>query len=285
MRTEPARLSLGVSPIRLAAGLALMLLWLPAPAAADPSAPSKVSARYKVFFNGFDIGSFRFESSVDSAAYSLAGDAKVSALLGMLKWSGATRSTGDLARGQPKPSGYSMKYKSSSNSGSVDMSFKKGRVAERTLVPPGSSSKSRVPLTEEHLEGVLDPMSAVLAMTTGQLDNPCDRTIAVFDGKQRFDLALSFRRNERIKEARPSGEPAVAIVCSVRYIPVAGHKSNKTVRSLAANEGIEVALRPIPSANILIPYEVTVPTFAGSAVLRAQRVEITTEMRQIALVH
>src|SRR5690606_35647073 len=238
-----------------------------------------------VSFNGFDIGTFRFESSVDSATYSLAGSAKVSALLGVLKWSGTTQSTGDLTRGAPKPSEYSFKYKSSSKSGSVDMKFSKGHVAERKLVPPSRPSNEHVPLTEKHPEGVLDPMSAVLAVTTGQLDDPCHRTIAVFDGKQRFDIALSFRRKESIKEARPSGEPTVVIVCGVRYIPVAGHKSNKTIESLAASEGIEVALRPIPSANILVPYEVRVPTFAGSAVLRAQRVEITTEMRQIALVH
>ena len=203
----------------------------------------------------------------------------------MVKWSGATNSSGLLTRGEPEPSDYSFKFKSSSKSGSVAMSFSKGRVAERTLVPPSSPSAKTVPLTDNHLEGVLDPMSAVLAMTTGHLDNPCDRTVAIFDGKQRFDLALTFRRKERIKEARPSGEPVVAFVCGVRYIPVAGHKDSKTVRSLAATEGIEVALRPIPSANILIPYEVTLPTFAGSAVLRSQRVEIRTGMRQIALVH
>lgn len=285
MRSEPPRLSLGVSPLCRAVGLALMLIWMPAAASADPSASSKVSAKYQITFNGFDIGSFRFESSVDRATYTLASSAKVSALLGVLKWSGTTRSTGDLRGGEPKPSEYAFKYKSSSKSGSVDMTFSKGRVADRKLVPPSTPSKRHVPLTEEHLERVLDPMSAVLAITTGQLDQPCDRTIAVFDGKQRFDIALSFRRKERIKEAQPSGEPAVVIVCGVRYIPVAGHKSNKTIQSLAASEGIEVALRPIPSANMLVPYEVKVPTFAGSAVLRAQRVEITTEMRQIALVH
>src|SRR5690606_22307436 len=176
MKTEPARPSRNLSPIVRAVGLALMLLWIPLAASAEPGAPSKISAKYKVTFNGFDIGSFRFESSVDSASYSLAGRAKVSALLGWLKWSGATRSKGDLIQGKPMPGEYSFKYKSSSKSGLVDMSFNKGRVAERTLVPPTSPSKKRVPLTEEHLEGVLDPMSAVLAMTSGQLDDPCSRT-------------------------------------------------------------------------------------------------------------
>lgn len=285
MMTRLARRSLRVSPISSAVfGLVMLLLCAPA-AMADPGTPSKVTARYKIYFNGIEIGSFRFESNADSAKYSLAGQAKLSALLGVLKWSGTMRSEGILARGEPAPSDYVFRYKSSSDSGSVAMSFNKKRVAETKLEPPQSPSKSRVPLTEEHLKDVLDPMSAVLAMTTGHLDNPCDRKVAVFDGKHRFDIALTFRRKESIKEARPSGEPAVAIVCGVRYIPVAGHKNNRTVRSLSASEGIEVALRPIPSANILVPYEISIPTFAGSAVLRSQRVEISTGMKQIALVH
>ncbi|MFO7297048.1 MAG: DUF3108 domain-containing protein [Pseudomonadota bacterium] len=286
MRTPLARRLLRVSPISSAVfGLVMLLLCAPA-AVADPSTPSKVSARYKIYFNGIEIGSFQFESNSDSAKYSLAGRAKLSALLGILKWSGALRSEGTLARGEPLPSDYFFRYKSSSDSGSVTMSFDKRRVAETKLEPPPSPSKSRVPLTEEHLKDVFDPMSAVLAMTTGGLDNPCERKVAVFDGKQRFDIVLTFRRKESIKEAQPSGEPAVAFVCGVRYIPIAGHKkNNRMVRSLAASEDIEVALRPVPSANILVPYEISIPTIAGPAVLKSQRVEILTGMKQIALVH
>src|SRR5690606_29280795 len=97
MRISPARHRFRVSPFsKVALGLVMLLLWAPVAASADPSTPSKVSARYKVLFNGFDIGSFRFESSVDSANYSLTGRGKISALLGVLKWSGATQSSGAL---------------------------------------------------------------------------------------------------------------------------------------------------------------------------------------------
>ena len=32
---------------------------------------------------------------------------------------------------------------------------------------------------------------------------------------------------------------------------------------MAANDAIEVALRPVPSANVLVPYQITIPTMAG----------------------
>ena len=43
---------------------------------------------------------------------------------------------------------------------------------------------------------------------------------------------------------------------------------------------IEVTLRPIPKAHILIPSRVTVPTIIGSAVLTSDDVEITMPDRQ-----
>ena len=285
MRTLLARLSCWMRRSRHCAGLALLAVLVPFAAVAGEARPSKVAASYSIEFAGIEIGKFRFQSSVEEATYSLSGRAKFSALLGAFKWSGETSSTGSWGKGEPQPSRYAFRYKSNSKTGSVDMSFARGAVADRTLEPPSKPSRRMVPLTDEHLRNVLDPMSAVMAMTTGQIDKPCDRKIAIFDGKQRFDLELSFSRKERIKEARPSGEPDVAIVCGVRYIPIAGYKENKAIRYMAEAKGIEVALRPIPSANILVPYEIRIPTFAGSAILKSQRVEITTGVKQIALVH
>ena len=51
-------------------------------------------------------------------------------------------------------------------------------------------------------------------------------------------------------------------MCRVRYVPIAGYKMNEETKSMAESSGIEVALRPIPAANLLVPYEVTVPTIA-----------------------
>jgi hypothetical protein len=55
---------------------------------------------------------------------------------------------------------------------------------------------------------------------------------------------------------------------------------------MATTDAIEVALRPIPSANVLIPYQITIPTLVGHATLVSRRVEIETRGQpQIALLH
>ena len=84
----------------------------------------------------------------------------------------------------------------------------------------------------------------------------------------------------------PSGQPDVAYVCRVRYLPIAGHKIDSETKFMAANDAIEVALRPVPSANVFVPYQINIPTMAGSAVITSKRVEIITPGKpQIAMLY
>jgi hypothetical protein len=109
--------------------------------------------------------------------------------------------------------------------------------------------------------------------------------LPVFDGKQRFDLVFTYLRQQAVAEARPSGQPGVAFVCRVRYVPIAGHKMNADTRHMATTDGIEVWLRPVPSAALFVPYQITIPTAAGTATLTSERVNIVTRSEQIALVN
>ena len=72
----------------------------------------------------------------------------------------------------------------------------------------------------------------------------------------------------------------------MRYLPIAGHKVDSETNYMAANNEIEVALRPVPSANVFIPYQISIPTMAGSATIVSKRVEIVSPGKpQIALLH
>lgn len=253
------------------------------PAMAEPSWPTQVNAVYKINFGGLDIGSFRFQSKVSGNTYALTGDAKVRAVMGAFEWKGTTTSAGTVSIG-PKPSNYNFDFNSSAiigkdKTGTVKMDFKDGGVASLVVVPSKPPPPDMVPLTVAHRQNVLDPLSAVMAMSLGGTHNPCNRKISIFDGKQRFDLMLSPRRQVRIAEARPSGQPSVGFVCRVRYVPIAGYRDNEETKNLASNANIEITLRPVPSANLLVPHQVTIPTGAGTATLTADRVDITTQNR------
>jgi len=53
---------------------------------------------------------------------------------------------------------------------------------------------------------------------------------------------------------------------------------------LSRSTGIEIAFRPVSSAGLMVPDEITIPTISGPIALKAQRVDIKTSgRRRIAL--
>ncbi|MFM9847617.1 MAG: DUF3108 domain-containing protein [Hyphomicrobiaceae bacterium] len=273
---------------RRMAAFTLPAILMTGQAAANDPWPHEVQAVYKVRFNGFDVGTFEFNSTVQAQTYTLTGNAQLSALLGALTWKGETRTAGALSANTPKPAGYTFDFNGIGKSGSIKMGFAGDNVASVSHMPPLPPQTDIVPVRDAHLKGVLDPLSAVMALarTATSGGDPCKRKLSIFDGRQRFDLMLTFLREERIVEAKPSGQPDMALVCRVQYVPVAGHKLNEETQHMATTSGIEIALRPVPSANLFVPHQITVPTIAGSATLTSHWVQITTQRNgQIALVY
>lgn len=268
----------------VSAGLLALPFSAPDSARAQDAWPSEVQALYKIRFNGFEIGAFEFDSSVHGHTYAMNGTARISALLGVVNWQGITRVSGRLTGNTPKPAGFSFDFQGGSKAGSIRMGFQNASVSSLSLTPPPKAEGNVVPLRPEHLKGVLDPMSAVLALSRPKGGDPCHQRLAVFDGKLRFDLAFAFRREERVADA--GGRPDTLRVCRVRYIPIAGHKRDEETEQIRRATGIEVAFRHVAGAELFIPYRITLPTIAGSATLVSQRVRITTPRHgQIALVY
>lgn len=249
--------------------------------------PTRVTATYKITLAGLEFGTFNFSSSLNGRNYSLVGEAKLTWGLGLFKWQGATRASGMLGD-QATPASYSYEFKGHDRAGSVKLGFKERNVTSLAVQPvrEPETSPEYVPLKPQHMKDVLDPMTAILSISHGSVATPCGRRVSIFDGKTRFDLVFSFRRQVSIPELRPSGEPSIGYVCRVQYIPIAGHKDNSATRDFAANQGIEVTLRPVPSANVLIPYRVVIPTSVGSAILQSKTAEIISPGdRRIAFAH
>jgi Protein of unknown function (DUF3108) len=254
--------------------------------AAAESWPANVRALYEINFNGFTVGTFEFQSQAESQSYTLTANAQLSVLLGAFSWAGSTRSFGMIVDQAPKPASFTFDFKSNLRTGSTKLGFSDDGVTNIMNLPPMVSSAPVIPLREHHLKGVVDPLSAIMMLSRSAGTDPCDRRIAIFDGKERFDLLFSRKGQIRVTEQAPSGQPVVAHVCGVRYLPIAGHKIDSDTKFMAANEGIEVALRPVPSANVFVPYQVSIPTMAGSATITSKRVEIVSPGKpQIAMLY
>ena len=125
-----------------------------------------------------------------------------------------------------------------------------------------------IPVTKEQLEGVLDPMSG--AFLSAHSDNPngdlkvCNQTLPVFDGRQRFDLVLTPKRRHREAQTTPGGYGGPAVVCRVKFIPIAGYQpDNPGIRLMSQTNEIEVWLVPVRGTNMYVPYRIVLPTPVG----------------------
>jgi hypothetical protein len=247
--------------------------------------PALVRATYDVKFNGLNIGTFEFQANTEDRSYTLTGSAHLTVLL--FTWIGEIRTFGLLSANRtPRPAAFSFEFQANGKTGSTRMDFAGGSVAGVKHIPPSEPVPESVPVRQQHLKGVLDPLSAILVVANYANPDPCERRLAIFDGRERFDLVLSYKGQTKVSEQQPSGQPAIAHVCRVKYRPIAGHKPDAENSYLATTDGIEVSLRPVPSANILVPYQITIPTVIGYATIVSKRVEIETPgSPQIALLH
>lgn len=252
--------------------------------ARDIAWPSEVKARYRLTFNGFEVGAYNFTSRYKDQTYSATGKTEISALFGAFKWTGTFTGSGSVEKDGPRPVAYQMSYKTKKKTTSVKLGFDTSGITAIALVPNKPPPREAIKVTPDNLKHVFDPISAMLAISNATAADACNRTIPVFDGKARFDLRLSLKGRETLKEEHPSGQPRELVVCRVKYVPIAGHKPKDFVNPWIDYDQIEIALRAIPSAGIYVPYRVSVPSTIGPAVMTAEQINIiAADNAQIAL--
>jgi hypothetical protein len=251
---------------------------LPLSAADKPSEmwPSSVNAWYRLRYNGIAVGRLEISSTTTARSYSLSGSGRLSALFGLVKWAGSANVSGTIQSAAPTPADYLFAWSNNRKSGSIQMGFKNRTAAKVAVIPPPQTHADTVPLSPSHKRGAMDPVSALLVLTRSDNRAPCDRRVGIFDGKQRYDIVLSFKRITSIPRSSMNKTTSLAYVCRATYEPIAGHRANAATRTYASNRDVEVLLRPIGGSAMLIPYSVTVPTFWGTGSMVAERIDIVT---------
>ncbi len=151
----------------------------------------------------------------------------------------------------------------------VRMRLSGGDITEVSAEPPLSERPDRVTVTSRHRRDVVDPLSALLmpVPNTEAAVGPaaCDRTVPMFDGRQRYDIRFSFVR----MEATPFGNGQAA-VCRVRYVPIAGHRSERRVnRELAANTNMYVWLTQVGDRPLVAPLRLEIGLDFGTLSVQA----------------
>jgi Protein of unknown function (DUF3108) len=236
-------------------------------------AQGKLDARYTASLAGITIGKGAWVIDIGDDQYTAAASGMTAGVLSVFtsgQGSGASR--GRIRADGLSPNTYASTITTDNKLEEMRIVLSSGMVKDVTINPPNAFNPQRVPLTEAHRHGVIDPMSAVLMRVPGNGDplspEACRRTIPVFDGRMRFDLHMSFKRMDVVKADKGYRGPAV--VCSVQFVPLAGYVPDRpAVKYLVAQHDVEVFLAPIMGTRVLVPFKVTIPTPLGRGAVEA----------------
>lgn len=237
------------------------------------SAQGKLEAHYIVTLAGIPIGKGSWIIEIADTHYSASATGNTTGLMRVLtEGEGATTAQGTLGAGKVLTATYVSTIKSRKQKDEVHVTLGKGDVKDTRTDPPPDHERERVPISESDLHNVFDPMTASLLATPGN-GNPlsaeaCQRTIAIFDGRLRYDLQLAFKRMDNVKAEKGYNGPVV--VCSVYFSPVSGYiPSRATIRYLSKQRDMELWLAPIAGTRVLVPFRAQGPTPIGEAVMEA----------------
>jgi hypothetical protein len=261
---------------RIACSAAVLALAAALPGAAR--ADSRLAAHYSASVAGLTVGRTDIAAVIGSTEYASAASGRASGLLRTLLSGEGTLSTrGTVVDSRLVPASFSARTVGDDETSAVTMTLEGGD-AKDVAAETSDPDAERVSLTAEHRKGIVDPLSALLVPVgaTGAVvaAEACRRTLPIFDGRRRFDLALAFKRIDQVKA---EGYAGPAVVCAVAFKAIAGHKvGSPLVKYLGGGREIELTLAPIAGTRMLAPFRLTIANMLGDIVVEATAFETSS---------
>src|SRR5215470_14499434 len=267
----------------LATGSALALMTV---ALGDHAhAEGKLDASYTISFARIRVGDIAATGVFGESEYAISARGRVGGIMKVLVDGEASFAThGTIKDGYPVPITFTSKIVSDAETSHVTMVLDQGSVKE--LAPAAPPKSDRVPVTQANRQGIVDPLTAMLfsaaAAGEGLHRDVCRHTLPIFDGQQRYDLKLAFKRMDKVTAEKGYAGPVV--VCSVSYEPIAGHRPYPLIKYLSEGREIEMALAPVAGTRLLAPFRMSVESSLANLVIEANQFEVTVQPQDASTV-
>lgn len=238
-------------------------------------AQGRLDAEYVASVSGIPVGHGNWTVEISDKAYTAAASGTTAGLLKIFSGArGSGASQGTMGGAGPIPTSYVATIVDDRHVDEVHIALVGGNVTAFSAEPQLMPLPERIPVTDADRHGVVDPMSSALSRVGGSGDpvSPaaCQRKVAVFDGRVRYDLHSEFKRIATVKAER--GYEGPAVVCALYFRPVSGYVPDRAaVRYLVELRDAEVWLAPIAGTRVLVPFRVEMPTPLGPGILQARQ--------------
>ena len=246
-------------------------------------AEGKLDASYTISFARIRVGDISATGVFGESEYVISARGRAGGIMKVLVDGEASFSTrGTVKDGYPVPTTFTSKIVSDAETSDVTMVLDEGSVKELAAAAPTKSD--RVPVTQANRQGIVDPLTALLfsaaAAGEGLHRDVCRHTLPIFDGQQRYDLKLAFKRMDKV--AAEKGYAGPVVVCSVSYEPIAGHRAYPLVKYLSEGREMEMALAPVAGTRLLAPFRMLVVSALANLVIEANQFEVTAQASTVA---
>jgi Protein of unknown function (DUF3108) len=239
--------------------------------AAPVDTPQSFRSEYFVSYLGFTIARSSFESTVSRSSFRVNGSLSSAGIAEIFDdTKGTTSVSGRFAGGSALPTAFVANYTSGRKAKKIAISFANGAVSKTVNMPPLKKRGSDwVPVGAGHLKGVADPLSAAL-VRADSAEAVCNRTLKIFDGEMRANLALS---PVSVGPSPVRGYEGETVTCQANFTPVAGYrKGHKSIEYLKNRSKIRITFAPLAATGVYAPIYATVGTRIGTVTIRARRV-------------
>ena len=240
-------------------------------------AQAKLTARYILTLAQIEIGHGDWKVEIGKDRYVAKSDGELLGIWRAILGGDITAlAHGSISQGRLVPGDYAANFAWDDEIDDVKMQFRDGAVTGLEVKPTISAGEGRIPVAPAQLKGSVDPLTAGLVTIPGTKDiltpAACQRSLPIFDGSQRYDLVLSFKRTENVSVE--NGYQGPAAVCAMAYQPIGGYSPGSfRVEYLMKNRDMEIWFAPVAGTRLLAMIRILIPTTLGNALLKAVRFE------------
>ncbi|WP_019961147.1 DUF3108 domain-containing protein [Woodsholea maritima] len=250
---------------------ALALMTATANAQDRADTPRQIGASYSGSVLFLTVADIQLSASLQPDTYSAAAHFESAGLLAWFNDTNIDAGVSGYRNGRAlQPWRYDHINHASKKGRTVGIDFPEGVATPRINPPFGSMGEP--PASEAERNGALDPISAVFSLTLASQNSAqgvCTGTIAVFDGKARYDLRLENRGPDRVSTRAWRGD---AILCQAYLEPVSGYDPGDRPTEDETSEPVSIWLAPIE--DVYVPVRFRLKSSIGEINIKALSINV-----------
>ena len=232
------------------------------------SADTRFEADYTVTVRGFTVARANFTGEVTGGRYEVDGKLATAGLARIFARTDATaRTAGALSGDTAQPESFMLSYVQDDKPSRTEIVFRNGE-AVRTAIEPAPKAPPRniVPIRKADLQSVVDPIAATI-VARGSPEEICSRTLRLYEGGTRVDVALSLASVGFVY-----GAGNHAVTCKGSFTPVAGMKrGDKSYEFMRDKADMQFVYVPASGDGLYLLHSVSARTEIGRVEVRAWR--------------